>query len=232
MSYNSQTILLKKDDQYFSISKDYFDTDTLSFRSVHLSSDDLPNVELKTLNNPIEINGVSYIPSDYIDFSEYKICIVDFLKDKEKNIITVNYNLSETSLNKAEIKIKDEFKTEENYHTKITGSNTQYIKYKYYPEDTEYLDTENIGDRIYEKDFYMYFKFINQDCILNNIIGYGALNNKFELLKTQDVDIFKDFYKGKIYIRFKKDYEYSVNINYLTKENAVLINNESLEEVK
>ena len=78
----------------------------------------------------------------------------------------------------------------------------------------------------------MYFKFTNQDCILSNIIGYGASNNKFELLKTKDVDIFKDFYKGKIYIRFKKDYEYNVNINYLTKENAVLINNESIEEVK
>ena len=143
---NEYKVLLKYNNQYYCVSKEYFDISTKTFIPVLINDfATIPLMDLTKLNEDIIINNTHYTPSDYFDFSKSNICIISKEKIKSlqlnyKFLVARNFNIlalnseqidifKDRTLEKIYIRFKKDFKYKV-YINYLTKENELYINSK------------------------------------------------------------------------------------------------------
>lgn len=224
---------LSRNDKYYITNSVYFNEKTKEFIPVTLAQivNEIKNNDeiciLLNINDPFSVVSIddkgntittNYVPSELIDFSQYKLCAMS-LNNLYK--ITINYTPSSIALSKTNIKIKDKYTplTDELKSTFLDITATDKSKIDYfldYGEDKSYKSCSILNKDIISNDFYANFKLNSADSLLQSITLCGKNNNKYTKLKNTSIDVY-DNLKDKKFITFNSDYD-EVIINKLSKQ--------------
>jgi hypothetical protein len=182
--------------------------------------------DITSLNAPFVYNGDTFLPSDIINFNEYKLCVIS---DNILSQIDFNYTPSSVALSKTNIEIKNKYTafTDNllNPYIDITSVNDSGIVYSIKYDlgiDVMEVDANLIDTEILKDDFYLCFKFKVPMALLSIIILYEINNVEYTKLKDDDIKVDNDYLTTSI--TFEKSYP-QILINRITKQHFLYLSN-------
>lgn len=207
---------LEKENNYYIIDKKYFNEATNSFTPVTIEDvvreltdttlTQRADLNLLSLNKPFVIGATTYVPSDIINFSEYKLRA---LSTANLSSINVKYTPTDKALLKTNIKVKEQYMiTPEmiGYKLNLNIETTDKTKIDYfidYGQTKSYKSSSILNTDIISDSFYANFKLNEKDASLTKV--YLNSNLSHYKIKEYDMDVYDDF-KNAYYIVFNDDY--------------------------
>lgn len=231
------TCVLYKDNKYYITEPRYFNPTTNEFTPVALTDIiyrlqngdaiksildiDKPFTLVYTDSNNNTVSS-TYVPSNILNFNEYKLCTVS-VKDLVNMDIT--YTPSTKGLSKTNIKVKDEYTPsiykrspyDSNFYLSITATDKSKIDYFLdHGRANSYKNCSILNTETTDENFYANFKLDDPGSLLSSITLCGKDNSKYTRLRYPSVEVF-DNLKGKKFLRFS-DNQSKVIVNRLSKE--------------
>ncbi|AGF59607.1 hypothetical protein B0P06_006119 [Clostridium saccharoperbutylacetonicum] len=220
---STNIVALEKDTKLYIPDKEHFDITTKTFKEATIdeiiarTKEFIYTSNIPNLNAPFMVNGESFYPADIINFTLYKLVVIEF---KNFNSITLDYNPSSCALSKTIIKIKDKYTPFNdnifNPYLNIIAADKRNISYSldYYYKNYINNTCDVLYEEILKDDFYLSFKLDSKTSILNSISLYSEENINYK----QSIDYFNienDYINT--YITFNSNYK-QVLINRITKQ--------------
>ena len=221
VSYRDYTYsyYLEKDEKKYLIANKYFDKESKTFKEV--TFDEIYNnsiteeISFRDINKPFTIDDTIYTPSDYINFTEYKIKIMTPQLQKEWGNIRVDFSeLSDKALEKTVIKL---IETNVN-NIKVYSNNKIYTKLNYsiLNDNSKKWILQNEVHNELSCEYNLNLKFINTFDTINKLEFFTKKPAKYILINERDLNITTD--RLKIYIKPKNNYD-KILVNPLYGEN-------------
>ncbi len=220
------TFIFSDENNFYIPTKDFFDVNTKSFKK--LTSNELETevlnktlmpISIAGLNAPITINNEETIrPSEIMDLTKYKICII-YGNTIDK--LNIKYTPSYTALSKTNIKIKDKYKPisdelEPTFLDITSNDKSELTYFLDYGESKSYKKCTELNKEVINKDFYANFMLNDQNALLRSVILYGKNNDKYNKIKNYNIEVYEDCNRNKL-VNFKNSYD-EIIVNRIAKE--------------
>lgn len=222
--YARNTIVLEKNNKFYIPDKSHFDIHTKTFKEVttdeaiSFPKDFEYTYDISFFNAPFVVNSKILYPSDIIDFSQYRLCVIGF--EKLENI-TLNYTPSSVALSKTTINIRNRYTPFDdnifNPYLDVTGINKTNISYRINYDYKNRISNicSILCEEILKDNFYLSFNLDNQKSLLSSVTLYNQDLNNYKQIRGY-------FYKVEIdyvntYMTFNNDYS-EVLINKITRK--------------
>ncbi len=225
---NVEIFALFKDGKYYVPNEGTFDIKAKQFKDVSIDDVILYNCSINELNKTFVLDGEIIVPSNIIDFSECKICLLsdNILSD----ILEVDYIPSLEALSKTTIKIKEKYtplsENLQNAYLNIIGTSESGIEYTIdYGDGFNDISNDNaylIDTEILKDDFYLSFIFNETSSILNTVTLYKNNNVTYSKIEDDKLTVTNDFINN--FVNFEKTYG-KILINKITKNYFEYYNN-------
>ncbi len=218
---------------YLPISK-YFDTVNKAFIPVSALdivnelNYDIGSILMVNIVTPFTIGGVTYNPLDYMNISQYKICVMPCYSNINNVLsnINVGYIPSDTALSKTTIKVKEKFilndyklsANDSTFFLDITANDKSKIDYFFdYGEVKSYKNCSILNTDKITNDFYVDFKLNAADSLLQAVTLYGKNNDKYTKLREPNMNVYDDLENNNKFIKFNESHD-EVIINDLCRQ--------------
>lgn len=228
--YGAYAFFLEKDDKYYLPIAKYYNAPANAFNPVSLSdieneiTSNPANVTIYNICNSFTVGSKTIKPTNIIDISLYRICIISFhsVINQQLNKLNLSYIPTNVSLSKTTIKIKEQYTpfTDNifNPYIDITASDKTNITYNI---DYEYKNdiTDSNASLLYQEhlkdDFYLSFKLNSPASLLKSVTLYNRDINNYSKIKDYDLDINNDYIDTKVTLKYAYK---EILINRITKQ--------------